>query len=82
MLHVAALSIDPTWAPLLEHPGFQRLLEEYEQFAGAYPAAASLNIEDVIDPRETRPRLIRALELALGRRSEPAHPVMRHGVMP
>jgi len=60
----------------------RKLEEESEQFSGAYPAAACINIDDVIDPRETRPRLIRALELALNRRSEPAGPVMRHGVMP
>jgi len=59
-----------------------RLIEEYKRFSGAYPAAATLNLDDVIDPRETRPRLIRALELALERRSEPAHPAVRHGVMP
>jgi acetyl-CoA carboxylase carboxyltransferase component len=32
-----------------------------------FPAAEKLGIEDVIDPRETRPRLIRALESALPR---------------
>jgi acetyl-CoA carboxylase carboxyltransferase component len=60
----------------------KKFMEKYERFSGAYPAAASFNLDDVIDPRETRPRLIRALELALGRRSEPASPAMRHGVMP
>jgi acetyl-CoA carboxylase carboxyltransferase component len=60
----------------------QRLQADYEKFSGAYPAAAKFNIDDVIDPRETRPKIIRGLELALNRRSCPPQPVRRHGVMP
>ncbi|MBM4450300.1 MAG: hypothetical protein FJ022_05795 [Chloroflexi bacterium] len=60
----------------------QQLKEYYEKLAGPYPAAAVFNIDDVIDPRETRPRLIHALELALGRRTQPPSPALRHGVMP
>lgn len=60
----------------------KKLVEEYSKFSGAYPAAANFNIDDIIDPRDTRPRLIRALELALNRRSKAPSPVMRHGVMP
>jgi acetyl-CoA carboxylase carboxyltransferase component len=60
----------------------KELEETYREFCGAYPAAGTLNVDDVIDPRETRPRVIRALELALHRRSAPPGPVMRHGVMP
>ncbi len=58
------------------------LEREFEAYCGPYPAAEKFNIDDVIDPRETRPRLIDALELALNRRTEPAGPVWRHGVMP
>ena len=58
------------------------LEREFEAYCGPYPAAGKFNIDDVIDPRETRPRLIDALELALNRRTEPAGPVWRHGVMP
>jgi acetyl-CoA carboxylase carboxyltransferase component len=54
----------------------------YRKYCGPYPAAGHFNVDDVIDPRATRPRIIRALELALHRRSVPARPVMRHGVMP
>lgn len=61
---------------------FKAFEELYSKFSGPYPAAASFNIDDVIDPRDTRPRIIRALELALNRRSEPPKPSMRHGVMP
>jgi acetyl-CoA carboxylase carboxyltransferase component len=56
--------------------------EAYKKYCGPYPAAGYFNIDDVINPRETRPRIIRALELALNRRSAPARPIMRHGVMP
>jgi acetyl-CoA carboxylase carboxyltransferase component len=60
----------------------RQLEEAYTKYAGPYPAAATFNVDDVIDPRETRPRIIRALELALGRRTSPPAPVMRYGVMP
>jgi len=60
----------------------QKLQVEYTAYAGVYPAAATFNIDDVIDPRETRPRLVGALETALNRRAVPAAPVLRHGVMP
>ena len=61
---------------------WKKLEAEYQKFSGVYPAAATFNIDDVIDPRETRPRLIRALETALNRRTAPPSPAMRHGVMP
>lgn len=61
----------------------QKQLEEaYKEYCGPYPAAAHMNVDDVIDPRETRPRIIKALELALNRRSVAPSPLMRHGVMP
>jgi acetyl-CoA carboxylase carboxyltransferase component len=37
-------------------------------------------IDDVIDPRETRPTIIRALEMAADKRVQ--RPWKRHGVMP
>ncbi len=46
----------------------------------AYRAASNAMIDDVIDPRETRPTVIRALELAQGKRVE--RPWKRHGVVP
>ncbi|MHB8917118.1 MAG: acyl-CoA carboxylase subunit beta [Desulfocucumaceae bacterium] len=54
----------------------------FEGYKGPYSAAGTFNVDDVIDPRETRPRIIRALELALNCRSEPARPMARYGVMP
>ena len=42
----------------------RQLVAEYrEKFANPYMAAARGYIDDVIDPRVTRPKLIRALEM-------------------
>jgi acetyl-CoA carboxylase carboxyltransferase component len=61
----------------------QKELEaKFNKYAGPYPAAGAFNVDDVIDPRETRPRIIEALELALSRRVAPPQPVFRFGVMP
>ncbi|MFA5065432.1 MAG: carboxyl transferase domain-containing protein [Dehalococcoidia bacterium] len=60
----------------------RELEEAYNKYQGPYQAASTFNVDDVIDPRETRPRIIRALELSLGRRTAPASPGMRWGVMP
>lgn len=61
---------------------YKELEARYMAYAGPYPAAGSFNIDDVIDPRDTRPRLIRALETALNRRTAAPSPTLRHGVMP
>jgi acetyl-CoA carboxylase carboxyltransferase component len=45
-----------------------------------YVAAGNALIDDVIDPRETRPTLIKALEMAQNKHVE--RPWKRHGVMP
>lgn len=60
----------------------EQLMQQYAAFSGPYPAAGIMNIDDVIDPRETRPRLIQALELSMARRTEAVSPNLRHGVMP
>jgi propionyl-CoA carboxylase beta chain len=57
------------------------VVAEYrEKFAHPYDAAARGYLDDVIDPRETRPRLISALETLLGKRD--AHPPKKHGNIP
>jgi acetyl-CoA carboxylase carboxyltransferase component len=56
------------------------LIEAYRGLIDVYVAAGNDMIDDVIDPRETRPTLIRALELAEGKRVE--RPWKRHGVVP
>jgi acetyl-CoA carboxylase carboxyltransferase component len=45
-----------------------------------YIAAGNAMIDDIIDPRETRPTVIRALEMAETKRVE--RPWKKHGVMP
>ena len=60
----------------------KELLERYQKCSGAFQAAQVFNIDDVIDPRETRMRINRALEMSRLRRSVPARPPMRAGVMP
>ncbi len=55
--------------------------EEYrEKFAHPYIAAARGYVDDVIDPRETRPRLVSALEMLRNKRDE--NPLKKHGNIP
>ena len=55
--------------------------EEYrQQFAHPYIAAARGYVDDVIDPRETRPRLIAALDLLRSKRD--TNPPKKHGNIP
>jgi acetyl-CoA carboxylase carboxyltransferase component len=56
------------------------LIETYRGLIDVYVAARNDMIDDVIDPRETRPTIIRALELAQGKRVE--RPWKRHAVVP
>ncbi len=57
------------------------LEEDYrEKFAHPYHAAARGYLDDVIDPRETRPRLISALETLLTKRDK--MPAKKHGNLP
>jgi propionyl-CoA carboxylase beta chain len=56
-------------------------IEEYrEAFAHPYVAAGRGYVDDVIDPRETRPRLISALDML--RKKRDANPVRKHGNIP
>ncbi|MDQ3209469.1 MAG: methylmalonyl-CoA carboxyltransferase, partial [Gemmatimonadota bacterium] len=58
-----------------------RLIDEYtEKFAHPYAAAARGYIDDVIDPRDTRPRLIEALGTLRGKRDR--NPPKKHGNIP
>jgi acetyl-CoA carboxylase carboxyltransferase component len=58
-----------------------RLVQEYrEQFANPYVAAARGYIDDVIEPQETRPRLIEALKMLQNKRD--ANPPKKHGNIP
>jgi acetyl-CoA carboxylase carboxyltransferase component len=54
----------------------------YDQFGGAFSTAETFNFDDLIDPRDTRPLIIRALRSARAGATAPLGPKMRHGVMP
>jgi propionyl-CoA carboxylase beta chain len=58
-----------------------KLVAEYrDQFANPYVAAARGYIDDVIEPSETRPRVIEALEMLRNKRD--ANPPKKHGNIP
>jgi acetyl-CoA carboxylase carboxyltransferase component len=64
--------------PAAEH---RRLVQEYEaEFSNPYIAAARGYIDEVILPRETRPRLIRTLEVLADKRD--SNPRKKHGNIP
>jgi len=67
----AAEDPDATRAEMIE--GIRRTIDPYI-------AAGNALIDDVIDPRETRPTVIRALEMAETKRVQ--RPWRKHGVMP
>ncbi|MCZ2121237.1 MAG: acyl-CoA carboxylase subunit beta [Anaerolineales bacterium] len=57
------------------------LVAEYkEKFANPYVAASRGYIDDVIEPKETRPRLINALEMLSNKRD--TSPAKKHGNIP
>ncbi len=59
----------------------EELVVEYrDKFADPYHAASRGFLDDVIDPRQTRPRLISALKTLLTKRD--AHPPKKHGNIP
>jgi len=59
----------------------QQLIEEYrEQFANPYYAAERGYVDDVIEPRQTRSALIRALRMA--RNKQVQTPRRKHGNLP
>jgi propionyl-CoA carboxylase beta chain len=59
----------------------QQRIDEYTRtFANPYKAAARGFIDDVIDPRDTRPRLIDALRMLAGKRDR--NPPKKHGNIP
>jgi len=57
------------------------LVQEYrEKFANPYISASRGYLDDVIEPRHTRPRLINALEMLSNKRD--ANPAKKHGNIP
>jgi acetyl-CoA carboxylase carboxyltransferase component len=67
----AAADPDATRAEMID--GIRKTIDPYI-------AAGNAMIDDIIDPRETRPTVIRALEMAETKRVE--RPWKKHGVMP
>src|SRR5687768_12951430 len=65
-----------------EDPAAKRaeLIAAYRGLIDVYVAARNAMVDDVIDPRETRPVVIGALEMAAGKRVQ--RPWKRHGVAP
>jgi acetyl-CoA carboxylase carboxyltransferase component len=58
----------------------QELIENFRKIIDVYIAAGNDMIDDVIDPRETRATISRALEMAAGKHVE--RPWKRNGVVP
>src|SRR5579859_6340662 len=58
----------------------KELIESFREIIDVYIAAGNDMIDDVIDPRETRSTICRALEMAAGKRVE--RPWKRSGVVP
>ena len=58
----------------------EKIREYREEFANPYKAAEHLHVDDVLDPAETRPRLIEALEMTLDKKQDGVG--RKHGVGP
>jgi acetyl-CoA carboxylase carboxyltransferase component len=59
----------------------QQLVEDYrDKFANPYIAAGRGYLDDVIDPRSTRPKLIKALDML--RNKADTNPAKKHGNIP
>ena len=55
---------------------------ESREAAGPWSAADTMSYDEVIDPRELRNVLLRALQLADGRRAAPLGPAAHPGIRP
>jgi acetyl-CoA carboxylase carboxyltransferase component len=58
----------------------QKIREYREKFANPYEAAKHLHVDDVINPLETRARLITALEMVKDKVE--GRPQKKHGIIP
>ncbi len=57
-----------------------RLKEYYDKFINPYNAASGQHIDDIIEPRDTRPTIINALRLLQGKKED--RPWRKHGNIP
>ena len=58
----------------------QRLKEFFDKYVNPYYSAALQHVDDVIDPQDIRPHIVRAIELSLQKQDE--LPQKKHGNMP
>jgi len=58
----------------------QKMIDEVKAIIDPYIAAGNALIDDIIDPRETRPTIVRGLRMAKDKQVE--RPYRKHGVMP
>jgi acetyl-CoA carboxylase carboxyltransferase component len=58
------------------------LEQYYQQFGSPFSTAETFNFDDLVDPRDTRPLIIRALRAARAGNTAPRGPKTRHGIMP
>jgi acetyl-CoA carboxylase carboxyltransferase component len=56
------------------------MVYKFNRIIDPYIAAGNDMVDDIIDPRETRPRIVRGLEMAATKRVD--RPWKKHGVMP
>jgi len=54
----------------------------YKQFGSSFSTAETFNFDDLVDPRDTRPLIIRALRTVRAGNTAPLGPKVRHGIMP
>ena len=58
----------------------KEMVDNFKAIIDPYIAAGNDMVDDIIDPRETRPRIVRGLEMAATKRVQ--RPWKKHGVMP
>lgn len=58
----------------------ERLEEFFDKYVNPYYSAAQQHVDDIIDPRDMRPKIIRALEVCARKTDE--LPKKKHGIMP
>jgi acetyl-CoA carboxylase carboxyltransferase component len=58
----------------------EKVRQYREEFANPYRAAEHLHVDDVIDPAETRVKLIAALEMVISKQEDQPH--RKHGIIP
>jgi len=58
----------------------EKLKEFFDRYVNPYYSAAHQHVDDIIDPRDIRPRVIKALEISANKRDD--LPEKKHGLMP